>query len=518
MRQNNYLIDRRTLLKGAGACLALPALDIMNPALGAPQQNKMPMRLGVFYKGNGVHPLSWDVSGSQNKFTMSPILQPLAPHQKDILALTNVGNFGNGFHEHAPQYFMSGEFDRTNPKYSFDQLVADSIGNDTLLKSFQLSADPVETSTPHYNSLSYDKSGKSLFTERDMHFAFDTLFKGHDKKRMDHTLSVLDVVSDQTKSLIRKSSRRDKETISRYLDAVRELEMSIGRQKEDKSERLHLDKVKQPTFIDKFDKRMKSIMDMTAMAFWTDTTRVMSCIMAVELSRRLHEFLDVKNEFHRSSHFVRNMAALPDYNKINSWYVSQFAYLISQLKSLKEPDGTSVFDNSVLMFGSGMKHGDYHTVTDLPLVISGGGGGQLKTGRWLKYPNKVPMSDFLLSMIKLFDPEIKEYGGSTTPLEGLTSVVHFQEVEDDGQWKELSVGKNKIKVRGQLVLNADDAGRSYLLKQSDGKPIVIKAAFMNLHNHRVDDHIGRVLTVEGEFKTEGDRKVIHDVKSVTPEK
>ena len=109
------------------------------------------------------------------------------------------------------------------------------------------------------------------------------------------------------------------------------------------------------------------MMDLIALAFWTDSTRVASCMLANTNSRIHYDFMGVNAEFHYVSHHVRNKKVLPKYDDINMWHTAQLRYLIEKLKTLPDGAGT-VFDNSLILWGSGIKHGDYHSLTDLPLV------------------------------------------------------------------------------------------------------------------------------------------------------
>ena len=163
--------------------------------------------------------------------------------------------------------------------------------------------------------------------------------------------------------------------------------------------------------------KMKTMVDLVSLAFWTDATRVASCIMALESSRRIHDFLDLTADFHWSSHFERNEKLANEFNTANTWYVSQFAEAISKMKTLKEYDGSSVFDHCVLMFGSGLAHGGQHTASSLPLVFAGGQQSGLNTGRLLKYPKQPPHANCLLTLIQHFGVEVEQYSNSTGTLD-----------------------------------------------------------------------------------------------------
>ncbi len=418
--KQNYLIPRRSFLRGAGVCMALPALEIMRPAIcrgAAPTAAKIPLRLGVFHKGNGIDPAGWEAQGTETEFALSKNLEPLQPFIKDIVVLSNVSNQPKGDHYGAMPLFMTGVQSR-KPSYTFDQVIADRIGNNTQFKSFQLSAEPVDVRSTTLNSLAYDKEGRAKFVERNAQFAFDRLFRGLDDPDVREEIgSVLDAVREPTTALLKRASRLDKTVITNYLDSVRDVELAIERQEQNKGTRPNLHKVADDVVqLDNFPSKMKTMTDLVALAFWTDATRVASCILALESSRRIHDFLDLKADFHWSSHFEKHKNLAAEFNRANTWYVEQFGNTIAKMKSLKEYDGSSVFDHSVLMFGSGLSHGGQHTGTNLPLVLAGGSDSGLNTGRLLKYPKQPPHANCLLALIQHFGIEQEQYSNSTGTL------------------------------------------------------------------------------------------------------
>ncbi|MBC8289620.1 MAG: DUF1552 domain-containing protein [Planctomycetes bacterium] len=418
--KQKYLIPRRSFLRGAGVCLALPALEIMSPAVSraADTTTKIPLRLGIFHKGNGIDPAGWEATGSETDFTLSKNLSPLEPFKKDIVVLSNVSNQPKGDHYGAMPLFMTGVQNR-KPGQTFDQVIADHIGTSTQFKSFQLSAEPVDVRSTTLNSLAYDKEGRAKFVERNAQFAFDRLFRGLGDPGVRAEIgSILDAVREPTAALVKRASRNDKAVIANYLDSVRDVELAIKRQEQDASPRPHLEKVRGDVVkLDDFPSKMKTMVDLVALAFWTDATRVASCIMALESSRRIHDFLSLKADFHWSSHFERNRTLANEFNTANTWYVSQFGAAVEKMKTLKEFDGSSVFDHSVLMFGSGLSHGGQHTGSNLPLLLAGGAASGLNTGRLLKYPKQPPHANCLLTLIQHFGIEREEYSNSTGTLD-----------------------------------------------------------------------------------------------------
>ena len=418
--KRSYLIPRRSMLRGAGACLALPALEIMKPAVSSAYENKVPIprRLGIFHKGNGIDPANWEATGTETEFTLSRNLQPLQKNIDDIVVLNNVSNQAKGDHYGAMPLFMTGVQNR-NPGQTFDQVIAEHVGTTTQFDSFQLSADPVDVRSTTLNSLAYDKDGRARFVERNAQFAFDRLFRGLSnagtRRKMD---SVLDAVREPTAALLKKASQRDKVVIETYLESVRAVEVEIEKHNSATNGRPNLDHITDDVVrLDDFPSKMKTMTDLVALAFWTDATRVASCIMALESSRRIHDFLGLKADFHWSSHFENKATLAEEFNTANTWYVAQFGAAIEKMKSLREYDGSSVFDHSVLMFGSGLGHGNKHLGTNLPLILAGGKHTGLNTGRLLTYPKQPPHANTLLTLIQHFGIERDQYNNSTGTLD-----------------------------------------------------------------------------------------------------
>ena len=415
-----YRIPRRSFLRGAGVCMAIPTLEIMSSSAGGIETSnqEIPLRLGIFHKGNGIDPRAWQVEGTEDEFELSQNLEPLTKVKDDIIVLSNVSNQPKGDHYGAMPLFMTGVQNR-NPKYTFDQVIADQIGTSTAFRSFQLSAEPVDIRSTTLNSLAYDQQGRAKFVERNAQFAFDRLFRGlNDAGVRDELTSVLDAVLEPSKELMKRASRSDKLVVSNYLDAVREVEIAIENQEKVEKvgvrERVVSDEVVQ---LGTFPEKMKTMSDLVALAFWTDATRVASCIMALESSRRIHDFLDLKADFHWSSHFERNDDLARQFNAANTWYVDQFRLAIEKMKSLKEYDGSSVFDHSVLMFGSGLSHGGQHVGSNLPIVLAGGKSSGLNTGKFLDYPDQPPHANCLLTLIQHFGVDVDQYSNSTGSLD-----------------------------------------------------------------------------------------------------
>jgi hypothetical protein len=524
-----YPISRRTLLRGAGVALALPWLEVMAPARASnASSGKPPLRLGVLFKGNGVHPQSWDIAGrSETDFTLSPLLEPLSSLRDRVLILSNLAHReGGGTHQAAAVAFLSGagtpgSIDVPQP-VTLDQLAADRVGQQTSLRSLELTADSLFLSQPRCSYISYDARGKPVPREDDPQIVFDRLFRSFASgDRLRRTRSILDAVREDAGSLRRSASQSDGHTLDAYFEAVRGVERTIETAAANAGPRgpAVTPELVRPPVLKAFPERIKALLDLMVLAFWTDTTRIVTFMLANDNSRLVFDFLGINEEHHYLSHFVRHPGkdGIDSFNAITRWHVAQFAYLIGRLANIEEA-GATVLDNCLLLFGSGLKHGDYHTAADLPVVLAGGGGGTLETGRWVRYPEPQPYANLLLSLLHRLGVEAPSFGSSTGPLAGLDRPLGAAAgIADDGSWRVLSETAGELTVRG-LVESSEkiDETNVYYIRLSGGGRVKVQARFANLDDNRFDEFCGRVATVVGRVSKRGGESVINEVTSVRP--
>ena len=524
---NSYLISRRTFLRGVGATLALPVLEIMSPALsygGVRKPSAKTLRACVLYKGCGVNPSAWDITGAtETTFELSKLLVPLKAHQKDITILSGINSSpkANGGHKQDSIAFMTGLPMQSKFKQSpsFDQIIANEIGTKTPVKSLVLRGDPyLDRDDVSENFLSYDAAGDPLPTADDPEIVFNTLFRGfNNAARRAETTSVLDRVKDSYRAVARKASGPDRQTLDQYLSSIRDVELQIAQFKgeTDPERQARITSIKDFPATSNVGERIKAMLDLIAIAFWTNTTNVASLLMSHTESRCVYDFLGVNEELHYLSHFVRaRKQVLPNFDKINQWHTTQFAYFLDKLKSFKDGDGT-LFDNSVVLFGSGIKHSDYHSVNDLPLVVSGGGGGQLALGRYVRYQNE-PNSNLLLRLMQIMGVKADAFGESTRPLPGLTEMANFKnDVVDDGTWSILKEENGQMEVKGLLKLSVSvEDPNLYFIQLSNKAVIEIRADFGTINSSHLDRSVGSVVTLRGECKEVNGRKVITKFKEI----
>ena len=183
------------------------------------------------------------------------------------------------------------------------------------------------------------------------------------------------------------------------------------------------------------------------------------------------------------------------------------------MKTLKDGSGT-LFDNSLILWGSGIKHGDYHSLTDLPVVLAGGCGGQVELGRHVRYPEARPFGNLLLTLMKLMGAPAERIGDSTGLLPGITGKADFKPSNtDDGSWQITRIVGNELSAKGLLRIMIEGETEYYLLRLSDKSDLEIRIQFMNNHKLRFDRNVGKVVEVTGQYKVIGGKKTIVALKS-----
>jgi len=162
--------------------------------------------------------------------------------------------------------------------------------------------------------------------------------------------------------------------------------------------------------------KFRQMLDIMALAFWSDATRVITFMFGNAASGRNFSFLPgVQGSHHQISHHQNLAGALEEYRKINEYYVAQYAYFLEKLRCI--PDGESnLLDNSMVMFTSGLRDGNSHSPRNLPVIVAGKAGGKLKTGQNLEFPKETPLANLYLSMAHMMDMKLPEFADSTGEL------------------------------------------------------------------------------------------------------
>ncbi|HUQ94810.1 MAG TPA: DUF1552 domain-containing protein [Bryobacteraceae bacterium] len=439
-------LSRRTLLRGTGAALALPWLEAMTPASAraAISGSKAPVRLAVLYMANGVHPEKWTPEGAGRDFQFSPSLEPLQDLKDDLLVLTNLWNQGSKGGE--GHYVKTSGFltcttvtktlgvDINCNGVSMDQVAAQSAGKQTPFASLELGISPVSTGvdknvgyTRVYGShIAWSGPNSPLAREINPRFVFERLFRAGrpQESSAKQDVLLLDRVLDDAKQLRQKLGVNDRQRIDEYLSVVRSLEDRLQRasrpEQSNWKPRVPLDETARPAGMPKeHAEHVRLMLDMIALAFQSDSTRICTFMFGNAVSNQNFSFLEgVKGGHHDMSHHQRDEAKLRAYQIINRWHVQQYAYLLRKLKEMKEGEGT-VLDNSMILLGAGLRDGDKHDPHNLPLVIGGRAGGRLASGQHLVYGEDTPLANLYVSMLDAFGTPVDRFADSTGRLPGI---------------------------------------------------------------------------------------------------
>lgn len=455
-------ISRRTMLKGIGATLALPLLDAMRPfSAVAGQTTQHPVRMAILYMANGVNPNAWTPPSPGCDFLLSPILSPLEAHKRDLLIFSELwnaaSNTGDGHYVKTGGFLTGTTITRTTGEnlrsngVSMDQVCAQRIGNFTPLPSLELGIEPPATGvdanvgyTQLYGAhIAWSTPVTPLAKEINPRSAFDRVFRpraepGDRAANAAREKSVLDLVLDDARKLQARLGNADRERLDEYLESVRSVERRIEfdahRQREtvmsDPLARAAIeeygcraDAYNDPSRVSErrgdHSEHVRLMLDLMALAFWTDSTRVATFMFGNAVSARSFAFLgEGFGGHHQTSHHENKPDKLEQYQRINTWHVEHFAYLIEKLKSIREGDG-SLLDHSMLLFGAGMRDGNAHNPHDLPLVLAGRAGGTLATGRHLVFDKNTPLTNLYRSMMSRMGAPVAVFADSTGELAGL---------------------------------------------------------------------------------------------------
>jgi hypothetical protein len=432
-------VSRRTVLRGAGCTMALPWLESLDVFATDAPPSPFPKRFGVVFMGNGINEDHWSATGQGAAMTLSKSLEPLEPLKQKINVIDGLfvqSLTGQGIHPGQTGSLLSGAHISKgaiiHSGISVDQMIAGRIGQDTPQSSIVLACDQPMTgyhetnfSMAYSSHISWQTPDSPVPVEVYPSLAWDNLF---DNRGNLLNVSILDRVKDRAENLSRQISSTDKGKLDEYLTSVREVEKRVEGMRRDKADADDAAQAKNTIAAtmerpanglpEDLREHSRLMCDIIAIAFQTNKTRVASLIISHDLSAMYYPFLNVKDGHHSASHNNNS----DDYERISRFHVEQYAYLASKLDSMKEGNGT-VLDNTCLMFLSNMWIGRKHDNFRLPLVLAGGLGGTLQTGRTLNYLNDSEdnrkMCSLYLSLMDRYGVKVDQFGDSQTRLERL---------------------------------------------------------------------------------------------------
>ncbi len=419
--------------------MALPWLESFPAFADSTSAAAFPKRFAVLFMGNGVNEDHWDAQGSGADMVLSKTLAPLEPlkHKINVIhGLFHERAIGHGIHPAQTGSLLSGANIQKGAiikaGITVDQVLASRIGQDTAQSSIVLACEQPMTgyhetnySLAYSSHISWQTPDSPVPNEVYPSLAWDNLFENRGSLR---NMSILDRVKGDAETLSLAISSSDKAKLDEYLTSVREVEKRVEgmRKSKDKAEDLAKQKNRPVFTMDRpanglpedLREHARLMCDIIAIAFQTDKTRVATLLLARDLGALYYPFLEVREGHHSASHNNNS----DDYERIARFHLGQLAYLAARLDSMPEGNGT-VLDNSCLMWLSNMWIGRKHDNTRLPLVLAGGLGGTLQTGRTLDYlqagDENRKMCSLFLSIMDRMGVKLERFGDAETRLDRL---------------------------------------------------------------------------------------------------
>ncbi len=420
-------LSRRTMLRGAGATLALPLLEIMqNRSFAAvPAKTKPPVRAAFFYIPNGVVQRAWHPEETGPGFKLSSTLQPLAPVREHISLFTKLDRVkvaGTDGHAQAGACWLSSAApDELSPagyplKTTIDQIMAEEAGKHTAFRSLELSCNPYEDNreSVYFDNISWYGHGHVARSLRDPQAVFNRLFAV--KEHQEHG-SVLDLVMDDAKSLDRGLGKVDREKLDEYMQSVRAVERQIERVTKRQSEidNLKIAPPSKPWQAMTRDEFIQVMGDLMILSFRTDLTRVSTIMSSPERwgsPLTVQGVFDKPVDHHGMTHGQGAQHVRTKLEALDHFHIQQFATLVAKMADIKEGEGT-LLDNMIFTLGSGISDGSLHVYTDLPTIIAGHGGGAITPNRHVKSDPGTPIANLWLAMVQVMGVKRDHLGDST---------------------------------------------------------------------------------------------------------
>jgi len=431
-------LQRRTFLRGIGATVALPLLDAMIPANTALAQTaaKPTLRAGFIYIPMGAQMPQWTPIGDKPGFKYSRIMKPIEPLRSYINVVTGTSLIAENGHALSNAMWLNG----TKPAHgteirggtTIDQMIAEKIGQDTTYPSLEIATEDHSSelgscggdyACAYMNTISWRTPTTPNPMELNPRVLFERMFGGDGATaeqraaRLRDNLSILDGVTASVKDLSKGMDSKDKARVNDYLENVREIERRIAKAEKQNSESTGYGAPEAPVGIpDSFADHANLLFDLWAIAFQGNITKVVSFMLARELSTRTYPQIGVPDGHHPVSHHQNDLQRMEMQAKINTYHMEMFAAFLNKLKATPDGDG-NMLDNSMILYGSGMSNSNVHAHDQLPILIAGGAAGKLKGDRHIKVKNDTPLSNLLISMLDKAGVRTDHFGDSSGRIE-----------------------------------------------------------------------------------------------------
>jgi len=438
-------LSRRTLLRAGGASIGLPLLSAMVPAATALAQTAAAARprMGFFYLPHGAIMNNTRFGAEMNRWTpdtqgrdfdFKPIIEPLAPLKDYLTVVSGLGNKpaeSSAVHAIVPATWLSCEHPRQShapfAAVTADQIAARHIGQDTPLPSLEVATEEEGGGAAcdgtygcsYGRTISFRNPTTPMLMEYDPKKAFERIFgRGNDEQQRrevaDDYRSLLDMVAGEAADLKRTLGPADRVLVDDYLDSVREIERRIELLSQRDLTQINLPDV--PVARPDFNALLRLQFDLIAAAFQANMTRIVSYMMAAEVSNQPYAHIGVPDAFHPVSHHSDNKASMEKLVLIQRYHVAVFAEFLEKLRQIPDGDAGSVLDNSIFLYGSNMSNSNLHNNFPLPSLVLGHGGGTIAGHKHLRYPDRTPLANLLLTLLLRAGVPVESIGDSTGEL------------------------------------------------------------------------------------------------------
>jgi hypothetical protein len=436
-------LPRRTFLKGVGVSMALPLLDSMIPArtlLAQTAARPLP-RLGFVYVPHGAIMDKWTPATEGAGFEFTPILKPLEPFRDRLNVVTGLGHRAadtTAVHSLSPTTWLSG----VRPKatqgvdayagVTADQIAAQHIGQETVLPSMELATEDHsgligscdrDYGCIYMNTLSWRTPTTPMPMEINPRKVFERMFgQGGSATerlvRIQEDKSILDAITKDAASLQLQLGASDRAVMTQYLENVREIERRIQRAEQSQGDEDLLLPARPAGVPFDYEEHIKLMYDLMVLAYQADVTRVITFMVSREVSNRTYSQVGVTDGHHAISHHQNRAEKMEKNVRIQTYNISQFGYFLEKMKGIPDGDG-SLLDHAVMLYGSNMSNSNAHDHYPLPNLVVGGAAGRMKGGRHLKYADRTPMTNLLVTMLDKVGVKQETLGDSSGQLANL---------------------------------------------------------------------------------------------------
>ena len=432
-------IPRRTFLRGAGSALALPLLDAMRPASTSAAESAAmtAKRLSFFAVPNGIIMDQWTPTAAGKGFPITPVLESLAAFRDRMVVIGGLANNEArklefeiaGDHPRACSAYLTA----THPKMtsgadihcgvSVDQVAAKELGKQTQLPSLEIGLETPMIgacesaySCVYYNTISWRGPETPLPMENRPRAVFERLVGDSTDPeertaRIRENRSILDLVSQDLKRLLRSVGQSDRLKLDQYADAIRSVEQQI--QVAEQQAPKALPDMEKPIGVpEKFSDYARLMLDLQVLAFQGDMTRIATFMVGHEMGGRAYPELGFGDQHHSLTHHQGDRAKIEKVIRIDIFHAKLYQYFLEKMRAVPEGDG-SLLDHSLLVYGSPLSDGNMHLYRDLPVLLIAGAATGIEGNRHVRYADDTPMANLYLTLLDRLGVIVDRFGDST---------------------------------------------------------------------------------------------------------